>query len=158
MRITKYTVELNGNCHNVLVKEKAFNYSEDKFTSPKVVKEMLCSVFSLDKKAEEYVYMLSLNTKGKLLGVFEISHGAVNTSRANPREIFIRAILTGASNIILIHNHPSGDSTPSREDLIITKRIDDCCKLINIPLLDHIIIGNDNYYSMMESDVMRINC
>lgn len=155
MRITKYNVELDENLHNILIKESASNYPIENFTSPETVVEMLCDVFRMDKKAEEYVYLLALNTKGKLLGLFEVSHGTVNASLAEPREIFIRVLLSGAKSIILTHNHPSGDTTPSRDDLSVTKRIEECGKIMGLPLLDHIIIGKENFYSMKQYGVIN---
>lgn len=155
MRITKYNIELDENLHNALIKESASNYPVEKFTSPESIVKMICDVFRMDKKAEEYLYLLALNTKGKLLGVFEVSHGTVNASLVNPREIFIRSLLTGASNIILAHNHPSGDITPSKDDLSTTKRVEECGKIMGVPLLDHIIIGKENFYSMKQYGIIN---
>lgn len=97
--------------------------------------------------------MIATDTKQKVLGVFEISHGTVNTSLISPREVFIRALLCGADYIILVHNHPSGNSHPSMEDKKVTERIKECGELMNIKLLDHIIIGDD-YYSFQEIGTM----
>lgn len=77
----------------------------------------------LDRRAEEYVYVVGLTTKTQALGVFEISHGAVSASICNPREIFIRLLLCGASTFVMIHNHPSGDTNPSKADRM------DCTKI-----------------------------
>lgn len=150
MKIIKYNLEINENLRNILVKENDFSYSNEHFCSPKSISAMLCQVFRLDTKAEEYVYLLALNTNQKLLGIFEISHGTVNCSTSNPREIFIRALLLGATNIVLAHNHPSGSITPSKSDILATKRIKECGELLGIPLLDHIIIIKNGYNSMKE--------
>lgn len=149
MRITKYRTELDENKHNVLVKEKAFNYQCNNLSSPESIVELLNECFRLNKMAEEYLYMIALDTKCHPLGVFEVSHGTVNSSLVSPREIFIRAILCGATYIILSHNHPSGVVTPSKEDREVYKRIKESGKLIGIELLDNIIIG-DGYYSFLE--------
>lgn len=151
MRITLYNTELDENRHNVLVKEKAVNYSAESLNSPEAVTDMLNTVFRLNKQAEEHVYMIALNTKSKPLGVFKISHGAVDQSICSPREIFIRALLCGASGIILAHNHPSGDITPSKEDMMVYKRIKETGGLIGVNLLDNIIVG-DTYYSFTEQE------
>lgn len=151
MRITKYRTELDENRHNILVKEKAFNYQCNNLTSPDIIVELLNDCFHLNKMAEEYLYMIALDTKCHPLGIFEISHGTVNLSLVTPREIFIRAILCGATYIILSHNHPSGVVTPSKEDREIYKRIKESGKLIGIELLDNIIIG-DGYYSFLEHE------
>ena len=108
--------------------------------------------FRLNKQSEEYVYMIALNTKCRPLGIFEVSHGAVNSSICNPREIFIKALLCGASGIILAHNHPSGDPTPSKEDERVYKRIKDAGNIIGIELLDNIIVGN-GYFSFRENNM-----
>lgn len=146
MRITIYRSELDKNRHNVLVKEKAVNYTTESINNPQAVTGMLNTIFRLNKQAEEHVYMIALNTKGKVLGVFEISHGAVSQSLCGSREIFIRALLCGASGIILAHNHPSGDVTPSKEDVRVYQRIKEAGELIGVNLLDNIIVG-DTYFS-----------
>ena len=123
MRITKYRTELDANRHNILVKESAVNYACDKLDTPSAIAQMFNSVFGLDHMAEEYVYLAAFTTTCRVLGVFEVSHGTVNTTPANPREIFIRLLLSGASCFAVCHNHPSGDCTPSDEDIGLTKRL-----------------------------------
>lgn len=123
MRITKYRTELDSKRHNVLVKESAVNYACDKLDTPSAIAQMFNSVFGLDHMAEEYVYLAAFTTTCRVLGVFEVSHGTVNTTPANPREIFIRLLLSGASCFAVCHNHPSGDCTPSDEDIGLTKRL-----------------------------------
>ncbi len=98
----------------------------------------------------ECVLLIMLDNKGHLLGERQISQGTVNASLLSPREIFIQALKFDASSIILIHNHPSGDTTPSKPDRLITKQICECGKLMNIPLIDHIIIGDNTYASFHE--------
>lgn len=149
MKITTYRMELNGEQHNVLVKENSCNYPIESLDSPQKTADMLNDVFRLNKQAEEYVYMIALNVKGRSLGVFEISHGTVNQSICNPRDIFIKALLCGTVGIILAHNHPSGDTTPSKEDIEIYKRIKEAGEIIGIELLDNIVIGN-GYISFRE--------
>lgn len=77
-----------------------------------------------------------------------LSRGTVNASLVSPREIFVEALKYGAVSIALVHNHPSGDPTPSKEDILITKRIKEVADLVGIPLIDHIIIGDNKYISM----------
>lgn len=149
MKITTYRMELNSEQHNVLVKENSCNYPIESLDSPQKTADMLNDVFRLNKQAEEYVYMIALNVKGRPLGVFEISHGTVNQSICNPRDIFVKALLCGAVGIILAHNHPSGDTTPSKEDIEIYKRIKEAGEIIGIELLDNIVIGN-GYISFRE--------
>lgn len=150
MRIIAYRTELNENQHNVLVKENSCNYPVDSLSNPQSVMEMLNTVFRLNKQAEEYVYMIALNTKCKPLGVFEISHGAVSQSICNPREIYIKALLCGATGIILAHNHPSGDTTPSKNDMEVYQKIREAGKINGVNLFDNLIIGN-GYFSFTEN-------
>lgn len=79
-----------------------------------------------------------------------VSKGNLNSSIVHPREIFKRAVLNNAASIICMHNHPSGDPTPSQNDIDITKRIDEAGELMGIPLLDHVIIGDGTYISLKE--------
>lgn len=103
---------------------------------------------------QEHMKLLMLNTKARLIGETDISKGTVNASLVSPRELFIEALQKNAVSIILLHNHPSGDPTPSREDVLITKRIKEAGNLIGIELLDHIIIGNNCYISFAEKNLV----
>lgn len=104
----------------------------------------------LRHEEQEKIILLMLNTKSQLIGEKVLSVGTVNASLISPREIFMEALRHGAVNIILLHNHPSGDSTPSRDDVRFTDRIRQCGELMGIHLLDHIVIGDNNYTSFME--------
>lgn len=104
-----------------------------------------------DKKQEEF-YCLYLDKKKKLLGKKRLFIGTIDSSLSHPREIFKEAYLLSASYIICIHNHPSGDATPSKEDQILTNKIKEIGNLHAIPLLDHLIIGKDNYFSFYENE------
>lgn len=103
---------------------------------------------------QEQMKLLMLNTKSKLIGESNISKGTVNASLVSPRELFIEALECGAVSIIMMHNHPSGDPTPSKSDLLLTKRVKDAGDLIGIELLDHIIIGNNCYISFAEEKLI----
>ena len=151
MRVTKYNLKISDGLPK-LVKEKSQEYSGDEILSPEDVAELMSSVYHLNEMAEEYLYVIGVDTKSKILGVFEISHGTVNTTISSPREIYIRLLLCGASRI---HNHPSGDPTPSQVDIDLTERIRRSSQMLNIPLLDHIIIGDPGYYSMLEGGFIK---
>lgn len=103
---------------------------------------------------QEQMKLLMLNTKSKLLGESDISKGTVNASLVSPRELFIEALEKQAVAIILLHNHPSGDPTPSEADILLTKRVKEAGELIGIKLLDHIIIGNNCYTSFLENNLL----
>ena len=122
------------------------------FNSPENVYKLATKTLNLLEAAEEYVYLITLNNKNKLTGLFEVSHGTVNSSILSPREIYIRALLLGATNIIIFHNHPSGDPEPSKEDIRVTKRLKAAGELLGVELLDHLIVG-DKYYSSREEQM-----
>jgi len=103
---------------------------------------------------QEHMKLLMLNTKSKLIGESNISKGTVNASLISPRELFIEALDCNAVSIILLHNHPSGDPTPSTNDILLTRRIKEAGDLIGIELLDHIIIGNNCYVSLAEQQLI----
>ncbi len=123
-------------------------YNGMRFDSPETVAEYYMErMRHMDK---ECVLMLCLDTKGHLKKEVELSKGTVKISLLSPREVFLEALGAQAVNIMLLHNHPSGDSTPSREDIQITKNIYDLGDLLDISLLDHIIIGDNTYTSLRE--------
>ncbi len=103
---------------------------------------------------QEVTVLVMVDTKNHFLNDTIISKGTVNSSLISPREIFLEALNNQAVYIILIHNHPSGDPTPSKEDIMATKRIKDAGALIGIMLLDHIIIGDRKYVSLKEQSLL----
>lgn len=105
---------------------------------------------SLRHRNKECVLLLMLNTKGRLIKETELSKGTVKSSLLSPREVFVEALQASAVHIILLHNHPSGDPTPSKEDLEITATIAEMGRKLDIPLIDHIIIGDNRYISFKE--------
>ena len=108
----------------------------------------------LRHEKQEHMRLLMLNSKSKLIGETDISKGTVNASLITPRELFIEALQKNAVSIIIMHNHPSGDPTPSTEDRLTTKRILTAGELIGIELLDHIIIGNNRYISFRKEGLL----
>lgn len=101
------------------------------------------------KKMEQFV-VIYLDTKCKCLGYEAISKGSLNASIVHPREVYKGAILKSAYSIIALHNHPSGDPTPSREDIQITNKLKSSGEMLGIGLLDHIIIGDGLFISLKE--------
>ncbi|SDO95956.1 DNA replication and repair protein RadC [Litchfieldia salsa] len=99
---------------------------------------------------QEHFVCLYLNTKNQVLAKQTIFIGSLNASIVHPREVFKEAFKRSAASIIALHNHPSGDPTPSREDIDVTKRLVECGKIIGIEVLDHIIIGEHKYVSLKE--------
>lgn len=109
---------------------------------------------SMRHMEQEHLKLLILNTKNVLIKDMDISKGTVNASLATPRELFIEALRYRGAAIILLHNHPSGDASPSGEDCLFTKRVEEAGKLMGIPLLDHIIIGDTSYVSLKERGIL----
>lgn len=103
---------------------------------------------------KEQVLMLLLDNRSALVGEELLSIGTSNTSLLSAREIFITALKAEASNIILLHNHPSGDPAPSRQDICVTDEIRQIGSMIDIPLIDHIIIGDNKYMSFKEAGLL----
>lgn len=108
----------------------------------------------LRHRNQEVMKLLLLNSKAELIDETNISKGTVNASLVTPRELFVEALKKEAVSMILLRNHPSGDPTPSRDDILTTKRISECGLLIGIELLDHIIIGNNCYVSFQEENLL----
>ena len=131
-------------------------YEEDDYqdlvtlTNPSTIIKYFNNLFK-DKK-QEYFYVIYLDSKGKYIDKKLLFKGILNKSLVHPRDIFKEAYLLSACSFICIHNHPSGDATPSNEDIGVTKNLKQLGLLHGINLLDHIIIGNGNYYSFYEDN------
>lgn len=102
----------------------------------------------------EHFRIVSLSTKNHVLGISSISIGSLNSSLVHPRECFKEAIRRNSNAIILLHNHPSGDPTPSREDIDVTRRLADGGQILGIEVLDHVIIGDNRYISLKERGIL----
>ena len=121
-----------------------------KLTNPDSIINYFHGYFK-DKK-QEYFYVIYLDNQKNYLDKKLLFIGTVNHSLVHPREIFKEAYILSASYIICIHNHPSGDATPSKDDIELTKRIKSISDIHGIGLIDHIIVGSDNYYSFYEDN------
>jgi DNA repair protein RadC len=119
-----------------------------KITSPALLYQNFRSIFHNEVKEKFVVFWLS--SSNKVIGFEVISEGNLNSSIVHPREVFRGAIVATCASIIIAHNHPSGNSDPSSEDVQITKRIVEASKILDIPLFDHIIFTNDSYCSFVE--------
>lgn len=147
MKISKYGLELSLDRHPMLMEEyRIYGEKWPTTQNAKQVVALLTDAFHLNKKAEEYVYMIATDAKCQPIGIFELSHGTVNKSLLGTREVYERALLLGAVNIIIAHNHPSNNCAPSTEDLSVCERLQQAGNILGIPLVDFIIIGNgDNF-------------
>lgn len=124
---------------------------KQEFVSPQIIADYYMEDMRYLKT--EHLLMVMLNTKYRYIGDYTLSKGTVNSSLASPREVFIKALKEEAVYIILIHNHPSGDPTPSREDLLTTKRVKEAGNIVGIKLIDHIIIGDNRYISLKQQNL-----
>ena len=139
-----------------LVKEKVGRYElPRKIGSPEDAYRAITTITNVQEEAQEVFGILILNVKNKIVAVHEISRGALNTSIIHPREVFKPAVLHNAAAIICFHNHPSGDTEPSREDIETTKRLVEAGKIMGIEVLDHIIVGEEDYASLMVKQKMQ---
>lgn len=148
MRITKYKIEIDACNKNVLVKENSNNYSVDSLNSPRKIVEMICNLYRLNHMAEEYCYMICMNSKSKPCGVFEVSHGVINGTFCNSREIFVRCLLVATSQIVILHNHPSGDITPSEQDIKSYRKLKEAGQIMGVEVVDSIIVGGNDFLSI----------
>ena len=150
----EYKVKLEPENHRpYIVKEKEIDYGEtERMDNPKKIVDMMNVLYDMYELAEEHMYMITMNTKLDVTGVFMVGMGTVNQTMAGPREIFIRALLAGACSVALIHNHPSGDTEPSEMDRMIAKQLATGADILGITVTDFIVIGKNGLYYSMNSE------
>jgi DNA repair protein RadC len=146
-------------CHEVKISVVREAETEYKTTSPADISrfwdsEIRTAAWFQDEK--EHFVVICLSAKNYIKTYNLVSLGLLDSSLVHPREVFRPAIIAGSANIIVTHNHPSGDTTPSSEDLQITRRIVEAGKIIGINLLDHVIIGN-SFNSLRKSGTVDFN-
>lgn len=136
---SKYSLEI--------VKEDNVEY-EGKISTRECAYNKFLEVFKLNKKAEEHLVMFGLNNRNEIIAAFLIAKGNSNSVYTNMCDIIKRIVLCNSRKIIIAHNHPSGYTTPSKEDINITNRLKEVCNLINVEFLDHLIIGDNDYQAV----------
>lgn len=102
----------------------------------------------------EAFYVVSLGSQSQLRAIEEVTRGTLTSSLVHPREVFRAAILAGAAGIILVHNHPSGDPTPSPDDRAVTRQMVDAGRLLDVPVYDHVVLAGDRYVSFAEAGLL----
>lgn len=133
------------------VRENAPDYLDGKrYTSPAQVHELFRD---LAKESKEHFLCLHLDGKNRIVCLDRVSVGSLNQSIVHPREVFKSAILSSAAAVLLVHNHPTGDTEPSREDREITRRLAEVGSLVGIRVLDHVVVG-DGYFSFTENGLL----
>lgn len=135
-----------------LVRESSILYERRSIRSPQDAYDLFKSF--LEDKDREHFIVVSLDTKNQPVSINICHIGSLNASIVSPREVMKSAILSSAASIMVAHNHPSGETTESREDVEVTKRLAEAGKLMGIELLDHIIIGDGKYNSLKEKGVI----
>lgn len=127
--------------------------SKKQITGPEDVAEIMIN--KLQHLKQEHFYAILLTTKNTIISYEEISKGGLNIASIFPREVFNKAIKNSAAKMILVHNHPSGDPTPSSEDINLTNRLIEAGKLTGVRVLDHIIVGDGDYISLKEQGLIN---
>jgi len=123
-----------------------------KLSTPRAAYRFLKTLLA-DADREQFV-SLCLSTRNDLVGYNVISVGSVNASIVHPREVFKAAILLNASALVIAHNHPSGDPAPSREDREVTRALSEAGQVLDVPLYDHVILGEDRYFSFRDEGLL----
>lgn len=139
-----------------VVKEEQFPYScKATINSPSDVRDLLTKALEMHLEAEEVLIMITVDTKHQVTGIFEVARGNLSSCLVHPREVYKRALLMNAAAIFVAHNHPSGDITPSRDDITTTKTLREAGDILGVSLMDHLIIGDSpiEYYSFREDGV-----
>ncbi len=131
-----------------MVKESSFLYQTRTISSPKDAYEMIKE--QLEGLDREQFIIACLNTKNEPTNISVVSVGTLNKAIVHPREVFKTAILSNAASIMAFHNHPSGEITPSQQDIQLTNRLYEAGELLGIKLLDHLIIGDGTFTSLKE--------
>ena len=131
-----------------MVKESSFLYQTRTISSPNDAYEMIKE--QLEGLDREQFIIACLNTKNEPTNITVVSIGSLNKAIVHPREVFKTSILSNAASIMAFHNHPSGETTPSQQDIQLTNRLYEAGELLGIKLLDHLIIGDGSFTSLKE--------
>ena len=133
-------------------KEQSLQIEKDVIKKPEQVFEVVKNF--LGEVDREHLIVIVLDVKNKINSISVASVGTLNSSIVHPREVFKTAILANGVSIILAHNHPSGDTSPSKDDINITTRIKECGLLMGIELLDHVILGDEKFISLKNEGII----
>lgn len=129
-----------------ILKEKSIKYNSQIIKSTTDIVKLISGIESIEDLADESTFLICLNSKNQILAYTEIAKGNINTCNIDIKSIFKPIILSNACKFIIIHNHPSGDPTPSKQDFKITKEIKEASKIMHIEFLDHVVIGENNKF------------
>ncbi|MEM7827956.1 MAG: JAB domain-containing protein [Candidatus Aenigmatarchaeota archaeon] len=138
----------------LVVKEAASRYDRKGQFKVNTPNDVVRFMDWLTKRPQEDLYVILLSSKNDFMGYYHVARGSLNVAHATPADILRPVIVGGAARMILVHNHPSGDQTPSEDDIAFTKKVREACQLIGIDLLDHIVITRSGYTSMKAEEVI----
>ena len=127
-----------------------------RLASPREVFEYMVKTYEADTWPEERFYVLCLDAQNQVRHVQEVTRGIVDASVVHPREVFWLAVHERATSVMLIHNHPSGDPTPSPADREITRQLVEAGKILGIPIRDHVVIGDGRYASFLDLGLLEV--
>jgi DNA repair protein RadC len=139
----------------MIIKTEKIVYKE--ITNPQDIAEILKKILKSEDPIDqdkEHFWSIGLNNRNQIVYIELVSLGTLNSSLVHPRETFRLAIMKGVASIMVAHNHPSGDTTPSMEDILLTKRLNEAGKIIGIDLIDHIIISKTSFISFKEKKLI----
>ena len=155
MNVRKYETRLNENGFVMLnlVFSKYIPEIENNFSNSEKIYHLCCTL-KWDRFSEEHVFLLSVDMKYRLKAFFEIGIGNNDTCLVDRRGIAQKILLSNAAKMIMVHNHPSGDPTPSKEDLNVSNELKKLGELLDIPFVDSIILGDGIYISFMEKGIL----
>ena len=134
-----------------LVKEQAVEYEPTKIVKSDDVFELMKALKVVERDVEQF-WTICLDSKNNVCGIFLISQGGTNGATVKSKEVYKRALMVNAINVIFSHNHPSGDTTPSGADIILTKALVSAGDLLGIEVLDHVIVSDMGYYSLKKNN------
>lgn len=153
MKVKEYITKLNDQKNTYLA--EVGEYPCCCLDDPQKCFDFINEVYDASHLSEEHFYVIATDTKSNPIGVFDVAHGATDGSYVQPREILVRLLLCGASAAFLVHNYPSGDPNPSSDDFETTTRFKAAFQLIGLKLLDHIVVGKEDFYSFRQNRKIR---
>lgn len=155
MNIRKYKPILGEGKVNVLVSDGSISVGRPlKLSNVEELFGFACAYLHMNIQAEEFVYVIGMDSKLHPIGISEVGHGTVDACLVSVRSVMIRLLLMGAVRFALLHNHPSGDPFPSKEDRDLTDRLKEAGDLIGIDMIEHLVIGSDCYTSFSEMNLL----
>ena len=153
--VTIYKTKLDDQFNLTCVRESVkAGDGRKSYSTPEMIVDLVNDVFDLKHEATEHTVLVGLDPKLHIKGLTKISVGTAKAALICPREAFQKALIMDASNIILIHNHPSGDATPSSEDVSVAHRMSEAGKVLGINFADNIIIAGNNFNSFKVNNMM----